>query len=73
MDWRGVEPLTANCSRQANEREDMSECRGCINIALRTDGAGGGSGWSGRVEGLGGGGWRRGIGGWGGKHILPHL
>lgn len=36
MDWRGVVPLTANCSRQANEKKDMSECRGCINIALRT-------------------------------------
>lgn len=28
MDWRGVAPRTANCSRQANEREDMSECKG---------------------------------------------
>lgn len=36
MDWWGVVPLTANCSRQANEKEDMSECRGCINIALKT-------------------------------------
>lgn len=44
MDWRGVVPPTANCcSRQANEREDMSECRGCINIALRTGESG--RGW----------------------------
>lgn len=41
MDWRGVVPLTANCSGQANEKEDMSECRGCINIALKDGRAGG--------------------------------
>lgn len=60
MDWRGVEPLTANCSRQANEREDMSECRGCINIALRRTELEGGVGG---VEEWKGGGWQRG-GGW---------
>lgn len=54
MDWRGVEPLTANCSRQANEREDMSECRGCINIALRPTELEGGVGGVGEWRGSGG-------------------
>lgn len=38
MDWRGVGwvvPLAANCSRQANGKQEMSECRACINIAFK--------------------------------------
>lgn len=30
-----VGPLAANCSRQANGKQDMSECRACINIAFK--------------------------------------
>lgn len=32
--WRGV-PLAANNSKQANGKQDMSECRACINIAFK--------------------------------------
>lgn len=42
MDWLGVGSrggrvvtLTANCSRQANGKQDMSECRVCITIAFK--------------------------------------
>lgn len=37
VEWDGVVvgPLAANCSGQANEKQDMSECRACINIALK--------------------------------------
>lgn len=42
MDWLGVgsrgggvATLAANCSRRANGKQDMSECRVCINIAFK--------------------------------------
>lgn len=30
-----VGPLVANCTGQANGKQDMRECKACINIAFR--------------------------------------